>query len=263
MKLKYIGIFLLVFIMNSCAFNSFYYFPDKNEVANSINGEDIYLNYRKDENIHAVYYKKENPMASIFILHGNAGNLSGWQSVAESLWEEGYQTFMVDYPGFGNSDGKAKHKWVIPSAQYAFDYFVNLDEVKNTKKVLLGFSLGANLSLKIGPDNQDQLDAMVVEGLFNNYRDIGIDHTPKVFRFAPWLVLGAKFKGEETVKEWKKPLLVIHSEDDRTCPYWMGKEVYENAGSEKKELWTIKGPHIRGLANYGEMYLDKLRKLIE
>ena len=45
----------------------------------------------------------------------------------------------------------------------------------------MGFSLGGNLATKIGVDNQDNLDAMVIEGAFNNYRDVGIDHTPKIF----------------------------------------------------------------------------------
>ena len=52
----------------------------------------------------------------------------------------------------------------------------------------MGFSLGANLALKIGPDNQDQLDAMVIEGGFTSYRKTGINNTPKLLRFAPWLL---------------------------------------------------------------------------
>lgn len=253
----------LVIITTSCSFNPLFYHPDKKEVPATEKGLDVYIPYKKDKNVHGIFYQQENPIASIFILHGNAGSLAGWKSVAEALWDEGYQTFIFDYPGFGNSDGKARHNQVIASAQKAFDYFNGLEQVEGTKKIILGFSLGGNLALKIGPDNQSEVDAMVIEGCFSNYKEIGVDHTPKIFRFAPWLLVGNKFKGDETIRNWTKPFLVVHSTEDRVCPYWMGKEVFENAGSQQKELWTIDGPHIRGFSKYGEEYLMKIKKLVE
>jgi len=259
---KIILLSLISILLVGCSCNPFYYFPDKNPTVISENAEEFYIPYDKDKKVHALYFKKENPVASIFILHGNAGSLTGWQSVAEMLWIEGYQTFIFDYPEFGNSDGHARHNAVIESSQKAFDFFAAIPGVDSTKKIIMGFSLGANLALKIGPDNQDQLDAMVIEGVFNNYRDIGINHTPKFLRFAPFLLLGNKFKGEETIKTWTKPLLVVHSTDDRDCPYEMGKEVFANAPSERKEMWTIKGAHIAGFANYSSEYLYKIRNLI-
>jgi len=262
MSKKIIAFTLISFLIASCSCNPFYYFPDKNEVIASSKATEFYIPYHKEKKVHAVYFKKEKPIASIFILHGNGGSLAGWQSVAEMLWEEGYQTFMIDYPEYGNSDGHAQHNEVIESSQKSFDFFAALPEVASTKKIIMGFSLGGNLALKIGVDNQDQLDAMVVEGAFTNYRKIGIDHTPKVFRFAPFLILGNKFKGEELIKSWTKPLLVVHSTDDNACPYEMGKEIYTNASSERKEMWTIKGPHIAGFANYSSEYLYKIGNLM-
>ncbi|MBK6952642.1 MAG: alpha/beta fold hydrolase [Crocinitomicaceae bacterium] len=242
--------------------NMFFYFPDKTEVIKSSNATEFYIPYKKEKSVHGIFFQKDKPRASIFILHGNGGNLTGWQSVAEMLWEDGYQTFIFDYPEYGNSDGQARHDQVIESSQKAFDYFKDLPEVQGTKKIVMGFSLGGNMALKIGHDNQESLDAMVLEGAFTNHRDIGIYTTPKVFRFAPWLVLGSKFKGEELIKDWKKPLLVVHSTEDKVCPYEMGKEIYTNAGSAKKELWTIKGAHLQGFGLDSETYFAKIRKLI-
>lgn len=242
--------------------NMFYYFPDKNEVIPSEHATEHYIPFRKEKSVHGLLFKRSKARASVFILHGNAGNLTGWQSVAEMLWEDGYQTFIFDYPEFGNSDGQARHNQVIESSQKAFDYFKDLPEVAGTKKIVMGFSLGGNQALKIGHDNQDFLDAMVVEAPFTNHREIGIYAVAKVLRFAPWLILDSKFRGEELIKEWKKPLLVVHSTEDKVCPYEMGKEIYENAGSEKKELWTIKGAHLQGFGLDQETYFAKIRKLI-
>jgi len=248
--------------LTACSMSSFYYFPDKSPVTVSENGSEVYIPFDGEKSVHGIFFKKENPIASIFILHGNAGSLNGWQSVAEMLWEQGYQTFIFDYPGFGNSDGHERHKEVILAAQKSFEYFNALPEVDSTKKMLMGFSLGGNLALKIGTDYQDKLDAMVIEGAFTNYRAIGIATTPKIFRFAPWLVLGSKFKGEELVKDWKKPLLVVHSATDDVIPYAMGKEIYQNAGTNRKELWTIKGAHLQGFGLYPTEYFYKIRNLL-
>ncbi|MBI3136767.1 MAG: alpha/beta fold hydrolase [Bacteroidetes bacterium] len=249
-------------LLSSCSMNMFYYFPDKTTVSVSENGTEKYIPFKKEKSVHGVLFKKKDPIASVFILHGNAGNLNGWQSVAEMLWEEGYQTFIIDYPGFGNSDGQARHNQVIESSQKAFEYFDSLPEVAGTKKILMGFSLGGNLALKIGSDYQDRLDAMVIEGAFTNYRAIGIASVPKILRFAPWLVLGSKFKGEELIQNWKKPLLVVHSTTDEIIPYEMGKEIYKNAGAERKELWTIKGTHLQGFGLYPTEYFFKIRNLL-
>lgn len=255
---------LLVFcvILQSCQMNMFFYFPDKTEAVPSPNASEHYIPFKEEKSVHGLLFKKDKPRASIFILHGNAGNLTGWQSVAEMLWEDGYQVFIFDYPEFGNSDGKARHNQVIEASQKAFEYFNTLPEVEGTKKMVMGFSLGGNLALKIGHDNQESLDAMVVEGAFTNYRDVGIATVPKILRFAPWLVLGSKFRGEELIKDWKKPLLVVHSTEDDVCPYEMGKLIYENAGSTKKELWSIKGAHLQGFGLDSEMYFSKIRSLI-
>ena len=259
---KIILIAVISFFVVGCSMNVFFYFPDKNAVVASDKAEEIYIPYDKDKKIHALLFKKENPIASVFILHGNGGSLTGWQSVAEMLLDEGYQTFIFDYPEYGNSDGHARHNVVIEASQKAFEYFTAIPEVIPTKKIIMGFSLGANLALKIGPDNQDQLDAMVIEGGFTSYRKIGINNTPKLLRFAPFMLMGSKFKGEETIKSWTKPLLIVHSTEDDVIPYKMGQEIYKNAASTRKELWTIKGPHIGGFANYSSEYFFKIRNLV-
>jgi uncharacterized protein len=249
-------------LLSSCSMNMFYYFPDKAAVSASENATEHYIPFKGEKSVHGLFFEKKDPVASVFILHGNAGSLTGWQSVAEMLWEEGYQTFIIDYPEFGNSGGQARHNPVISSSQKAFEYFNALPQVAGTKKVIMGFSLGGNLALKIGTDYQDQLDAMVIEGAFTNHRDIGIASVSRAFRFAPWLVLGSKFKGEELIRDWKKPLLVVHSATDEVIPYEMGKTIYQNAGTTRKELWTIKGTHLQGFGLYPTEYFFKIRNLL-
>src|SRR5690606_18874749 len=136
-------------LANSCAFNNLYYYPDKAKLETFKDASSFTLNL-EDIEISGLFYERTAPKASIFYLHGNAGNLNGWSNVAQSFYDEGYQVYLIDYPGFGASTGEPSHKNVIASAQLAFNDFIAKPTVKDTKIILMGFSLGGNLALKIG-----------------------------------------------------------------------------------------------------------------
>ncbi|MBN4077588.1 alpha/beta fold hydrolase [bacterium AH-315-C20] len=262
---NYIHLFLLLLFLTvqGCSFNNLFYYPNTKTVAPSEKGEDIYLEWTKNDTFHGVFYTAENPIGSVYLLHGNAGNLTGWSHMAEILWNVGFNAFIIDYPGFGNSDKKPRHNRVAKSAQVGFDYFVNREEVKGTKKILFGMSLGGNLATRIGVDNQDQLDAMVIEGGFTNHHQVGLMRVPGLLKPIAFFGIRTAIPGQRLMKKWTKPLLVVHSDEDKVCAYKMGVELYEKSPSENKEFWTIKGRHLRGMAEYRAEYLEKFKALVK
>ena len=64
------------------------------------------------------------------------------------------------------------------------------------------------------------------------------------------------------VKDFKKPILIIHSTEDETIPFKMAKKLYENA-NEPKELYEIKGKHIMGTVFYSKEISEKIMKMIQ
>ena len=115
---------ITVLLVNSCAFNGLYYYPDKAELETFQDANSFTL-MNDDLEIKGLFYERSAPKASIFFLHGNAGNLNGWSNVAQSFFDEGYQVYLIDYPGFGASTGNPSHKNVISSAQLAFEDFIS------------------------------------------------------------------------------------------------------------------------------------------
>ena len=256
------ALFIVQLLLASCAFNSLFYYPDTDPVSPATEGEDIYLSWNEKDTFHGIFYPAEKAIASIYLLHGNAGNLEGWKGTAKIFRKAGYNVFIIDYPGFGNSDGKPRHNSVIRAAQVGLDYFVGRAEVAPTKKIILGMSLGGNLAVKTGTDNQDKIDAMVLEGPFSSHRTVGMTHVAKPLRPIAFYMVRNRIKGEHIIKKWKKPLLIIHSAEDQVCLYKMGKVLYEKSPSEHKELWTIEGKHLQGLNLHREEYLKKVKQLI-
>lgn len=263
---KFASLFLVLsvsILSVGCAFNKKFYQPDSTKVATPPDAESVYVKYGENDSIHALLYTRPKHDRAIFMLHGNAGNLTSWHAVADLFYQANYQVFIIDYPGFGNSTGEASHTNVIASTRAATNFFLNHPRIKSCKKVLMGFSLGGNLALKIGAENQESFNAMVIEGAFSNQKDAAAEKFHKPFKVLPKIFVKNKINGEALISKWKKPLLIIHSQDDNVCSYEMGKKLYHAANStQDKELWKINGPHLAGISLQPEVYLYKIKELI-
>ena len=104
---------------------------------------------------------------------------------------------------------------------------------------------------------------MVLEGAFTDQKSIAAERTPFPMKFSAKMIVKNFVNGKELIQEWMKPLLIIHSEDDVVCPYYMGKELYELAESPKKEFWSIKGKHLAGMALNYDTYIGKVSRLLD
>ena len=45
--------------------------------------------------------KTETPLATVFICHGQGGNLNTWSPILVPFARNGYQAFIFDYQGYG------------------------------------------------------------------------------------------------------------------------------------------------------------------
>jgi alpha-beta hydrolase superfamily lysophospholipase len=254
---------VIVISLGGCGYNKAFYHPDTAPVQTPPDAKSVFINYGNKDSIHSLFYEQKSPKASIFILHGNAGNLTTWSEMADLLFLAGYNVFIIDYPEFGNSSGKAKHEEVYLSTQAAVDYFNSIPQVVPTKKILFGFSLGGNLAIKVATDNPNSFDALIVEGAFDSHKYAAKNTVPRPIKGLAYLTAKNHINGTELIQSWTKPLLVVHSKEDKVCDYSMGKAIYDAAtGTTQKELWTIKGPHLAGMNQGVEQYLYKIEKLI-
>lgn len=255
-------ILLLALLLSSCAFNPIFFYPDQAVTQQPTGTELFTLEYKTGKSVKCLFYRVEKPIASVYFLHGNAGNLNSWNPLMEDIRSAGFQVYIIDYPGFGDSDGKAHYKDVMHCAQLGFDDFIARPDVQGTKKILMGFSLGGNLAVKIGVDNQEKIDAMVLEGPFTSQKAIGADRTPRPMKFSAYMIVKNSVNAKKLIQQWEKPLLIVHSKDDVVCPYEMGETLFNNAKSVQKEFWPITGRHLGGIKQNPELYFQKVEALI-
>ncbi len=196
--------------------------------------------------------------ATIMHLHGNAGNLLYQLNAISSLVNEGYQLFMFDYSGFGLSEGKATKRNVLADALSSMDFLLELEEVKNTRIVLYGQSLGGHLSAVVGKKRQKDIAALVIEGAFSSHKDIAAERVPILGR----VLVKQDYCAYKSIRKFNKPLLVIHSREDSAIPLEMGKKIFKNA-NEPKEFFEINGCHLCGPTEFSTEISEKIDRMLD
>jgi fermentation-respiration switch protein FrsA (DUF1100 family) len=202
--------------------------------------------------------KGQKATITLLHLHGNAGFLlSQYQGVAPLL-PYGFQVFVFDYSGYGFSEGKATRDNLLLDALSSLDYVKGREDVKGTKLVLYGQSLGGHLSAVVGTQRQNDIDALVIEGAFSSHQDIAAHRVPLLGH----LIVKRGYSATRSIKHFHKPLLVIHSTEDETIPFYMGKKIFV-AANEPKEFLEIKKCHICGPDFYAEEIAGRIRGMLK
>ena len=67
--------------------------------------EEVSIQTKDSKLLHGLLFRSDSSKGLIFYLHGNAGSVASWGEVAKTYSELQYDVFMVDYRGFGKSQG--------------------------------------------------------------------------------------------------------------------------------------------------------------
>jgi fermentation-respiration switch protein FrsA (DUF1100 family) len=112
---------------------------------------------------------------------------------------------------------------------------------------------------------QKKLYALAIEGAFSGHHAIAAYHGWRRF-FAPppltYIVVPSKYEARDVVNQITIPKLFIHSKEDKTCPYFMGRKLYEKAIGPK-EFWEINGRHCYAALLYKDEFVAHFVKLAQ
>lgn len=76
--------------------------------------EELKIEMEDEILLNGILFKIQNPKGLIFYLHGNAGSLRTWGEAAKIYTDMSYDLFMLDYRGYGKSEGKNILRRTIP-----------------------------------------------------------------------------------------------------------------------------------------------------
>ena len=200
------------------------------------------------------------PVAADMVLlwfHGNAGNISYRYDMIRAMMNLPVQVLIVDYRGYGKSEGKPNEPGLYLDAQAAWDYLVGERGVAADRIVILGKSLGGVPAIDLA--TRVEAAGLIVQSSFTSAADMADTVVP----FLPRVFLKAKMDSLEKIQKVHCPKLFIHSRADEVVPYNLGHRLFE-AAPEPKEFYEVKGsPHNSTYIVGGKQYLAALRQFID
>lgn len=247
-----------------------FYFPEKEvKPITDLDYSENSLIVDDSITIHTYEFKssKKETIGNIFLIHGAGGNISTYQNLIKPLVREGFSVYAAEWRGYGKSTGTPNYTGVLRDTQTSFYDFRSKTANDSIKTIIYGMSLGGQLAVKITKDNQDIIDALVLDGSVQSAQQIAMDFAPVDF-----LKQRAKEHPEKFNQDYIAvqdiedivhiPKLIIHSKKDIEVPFNHGEALFEHA-REPKSFWETDTSHIMTLKEYPQETIARIHGLLQ
>lgn len=268
MRAKIITAFIIVvsisILLSTCGeslVNKFTFHPqpgsrvDVNTLPASI--EHHYLKSSDGVKLSSFYILNQDANKTMMYFHGNAGNASHRLPVATELAELDFNVLLVEYRGYGLSDGEPSEDGIYLDARAALSFLVDQKDIKPDSIFLLGRSLGSTTAINLAMD-YDFAGIILVTPLSSGEdvaRNAGLGY------LAPFI--GNPFNNTEKIAELTEPILIIHGDSDEVLPLEMGM-VLEKSAKSPTRLVVIPGAgHNNIVNNYKETFYGHVKSFCD
>jgi uncharacterized protein len=198
---------------------------------------------------------EEEPVATVLVLPGNAGDRSLRLPLAEGLVARGHAVLLVDYRGYGGNPGSPDEAGLRMDALAARDHLLGREDVDADRLVYLGESLGSGVAAALAGEHPPA--ALVLRSPFGELADVGRAHYPILpVRTLLW----DRFETREHLADHDGPVLVVAGGQDAIVPTELSAEVARAVDAEYRELEGV-DHNDRELLD-GEGYLDAVDEFV-
>lgn len=235
----------------------FVYFPTRQVHGNpgtlGLAYEDVSLATADGVKLHGWFIPHAAADTTLLIFHGNAGNIGDRLPWIEVLHALRVHILIMDYRGYGKSEGKPFEAGLYRDAQAAYAWWARKREAKGEKLVLFGESLGGavavNLAAKVSPAG------LILQSTFTSGWDMAKIMFP-VGLLQP--LLNVHFDSETAIVKIHCPKLLIHGTQDEVVPFRLGKKLFDAAPSPKS-FYAVPGAGHNDLIEFaGDEYLQRV-----
>ncbi len=224
----------------------------------------IPLRSKKEFNINCGFWVTGKEYPTILYFHGNGETVASHDWIAPFYNQREINLFLVDYRGYGFSDGKSTISNMIGDARVIFGGFKEIIRKESFKSslFLMGRSLGSMPAIELVFNYQDEICGLIVESdSANNFRRL-------------WNYLGISGKeailGEESlflnkvkIRQVRKPILIIHGEYDQIISVKEGEEFYQSSGAQDKKILIISdADHNDVMLVKQSLYFDTIEEFV-
>jgi fermentation-respiration switch protein FrsA (DUF1100 family) len=162
---------------------------------------------------------------------------------------------MLDYRGYGKSNGRPTERGIYIDAETAYDHLVKSGYLPN-QIILHGESLGTAVAVDLA--SRRQCAAVVLEAPFTSGKDVARTVLPVIGPLLMW-----SFNSREKIGRIHAPMLFIHGNRDEIIPLQLGQALFA-AAPEPKSFWIVPDAgHNNIVEAAGASYRERLRTFYE
>ncbi|HPT29239.1 MAG TPA: alpha/beta hydrolase [Bryobacteraceae bacterium] len=219
-----------------------------------VGAEDAWITTRDGVKLHGWFASPPEAKLATLFLHGNAGNVTHRVQAILAIREAGSAVLVLDYRGFGKSEGSPSESGVTMDAEAAF-VWLQKRGFPPKRIVLHGESLGTAVAVDLATRNQ--CAGLVLEAPLTSASAVAGTVVPLLGR-----TLISGFDSLSRISRVKAPLLVIHGTRDEVIPFRMGQELFD-AANEPKQFWAVEGAGHNNISETaGPAYAAKLKEFL-
>lgn len=174
------------------------------------------------------------PSPVLVFAHGNGELIEHWIAPMEQFRDAGVSVLLVEFPGYGHSEGRPGRATLAEAFERAFDHLAERPGMDAGRIVAAGRSLGAGAAADLARTRP--VAALVLMSSLSSATDVAW----RSFRVPPFVVRD-RFDVTGAVRGFDGPVLLMHGARDEVLPFDHARRIAE--GREGLEVTTLDCGH--------------------
>ncbi len=183
--------------------------------------------------LHGWFVPHPRSRRTFLVLHGNAGNIGHRLPWIEILHDLDAQVLIIDYRGYGQSEGKPFEAGLYRDATAAAAWWAKRVTEPEQRLILIGESLGGAVAVDLA--TRVPVSGLILQSTFTSAWDMAKTLFP-IGLLQP--LTGVHFDSAAKIRDLKCPKLFIHGNRDEIVPFRLGRKLFELSPGPKY-FWEV------------------------
>jgi uncharacterized protein len=188
----------------------------------------------------------------VLFFHGNMENVEHYSKYPSLFTKNGYELWMIDYPGFGKSTGRRTEENMYKDALLMYEKAFK--EISKDSLIIYGKSIGTGVASYLASERKSK--RLILETPYYSIDALAKHYFP-IYPVMP--MTKYSFPINQYLKKVKSEITIFHGTKDKVVPYVQGKRLYEE--NTNIELVTIENGRHNNLSAF-PLFQYKLDSLL-